>query len=485
MPKGLSVLRVVTGARAGTTLRGGIVRRILVSLILVGIFLEVSGLIFSGSHDKPNDAMVSLLEPPQHQIQNLKHNSYFLLLGFAASPNVDPIQIGLQIWLESELNPSRRPFEYAKESRRDLRISPDVLERFREQSGPVTMQRVRQDAVTVRRMVTHASILADRYEQWLSMSFEDRGYGHVGVPRFAEMFLAHRLYLGEGFARGTEQGLRRVEQELMIWRAILAESRTLPMKTMAAAIVSEDTELLSDLLSQPRTSRFSVIRAGLLGRPLTAEERSLRWPVRNEFVVGKDRAEQSLSTEIARKPSEAARHAAWVATAARMQEDAFRKVQRPLMSSLFGFDFSNQRTLNLYAKYYQAVINASDISHGPLPTLKSIERSTGRTLTDTLFSPVYEEPGWDLFVARVLETDARLRLVGLQSALRKAGSVKDVHARIARRGTAYYDPFTGLPLMWNRKQGTMYSVGADGLDDGGDPTFDIVVTVPLNGLKKT
>ncbi len=460
-------------------------RRILISLILVGIFLEISGLIFSGSHDKPNDAMVSLLERPQHQIQNLKHNSYFLLLGFAASPNVDPIQIGLNIWLESELNPTRRPFEYAKESRRDLRVSPEVLEQFRGQSGPVTVQQVRQDALTVRRMVTHASILADRYEQWLSMSFEDRGYGHVGVPRFAEMFLAHRLYLGEGFARGTPQGLRRVEQELTIWRAILAEARTLPVKTMAAAIVSEDAELLSDLLSRPRIDRFSVIRAGLLAQPLTPEERSLRWPVRNEFVTGMDRPEQSLSTEIVRKPSEAARHAAWVAVAARMQEDAFRKVQRPLMVSLFGFDFSNQRTLNMYAKYYQAVINTSDINSGPLPTLSSIERGTGRTLTDTLFSPVSEEPGWDLFAAKVLETDARLRLAGLQSTLRKAGTVRSVHARIAAQGTGYYDPFTGLPLIWNGKQGTVYSVGADGLDDGGDPTFDIVVTLPPDMLTKT
>lgn len=460
-------------------------RRILISLILVGIFLEISGLIFSRSHDKPNDAMVSLLEPPQHQIQNLKHNGYFLLLGFAASPDVDPVQIGLNMWLESELNPSRRPFEYAKESRRDLRVSADVLERFRGGGGPVTVQRVRQDAESVRRLVTHSSILADRYEQWLSMPFEDRGYGHVGVPRFAEIFVAHRLYLGGGFERGTQQGLRRIEQELMVWRGILAESRTLPMKTMAAAIVSEDAELLSDLLSRPRIDRVTVIRAGLMGRPLTSEERSLRWPVRNEFIVGMNRPEQSLSTEIVWKPTEAARHAAWVATVAGMQEDAFKRVQRPLMSSLFGIDFSNQRTLNMYAKYYQAVIETSDIGPGLLPTLRSIERSTGRTLTDTLFSPVYEEPGWDLFTARVLETDARLRLAGLQSVLRKQGPVTDVLARIAAQGTGYYDPFTGLPLIWNGKQRRLYSVGADGLDDGGDPTFDVVVTLPRTILRRT
>ncbi len=459
-------------------------RRILISLCLIGIFLEISGLIFSGSHDKPNEAMVSLLEPPQHQIQNLKHNSYFLLLGFAASPNADPMQVGLHIWLESELNPTRRPFEYAKEARRDLRVSAEVLDRLAEHSGLLTVRRVRQDAATVRRQVPHASILADRYEQWLSMSFEDRGYGHVGTPRFAELFLAHRLYLGEGFARGAKRGLRRVEQELSVWRMVLAKSRTLPMKVMAATIVSEDAELLSDLLSRTRIDRFSVIRAGLLARPLTLKERSLRWPIRNEFIVGMDRAEDSLSTAMAQKPSEAARHAAWVAAAARIQEDAFQKVQRPLMSNLFGFNFSNQRTLNLYAKYYKAVIHTSDISPGPLPTFKSVEASASRTLTDTLFSPVHEEPAWDLFTARVLETDARLRLAGLQSALRKAGSVRNVHARIATQGTGYYDPFTGLPLMWNGKMGSIYSVGADGLDDGGDPTFDIVVTLPRNMLRK-
>jgi hypothetical protein len=41
----------------------------------------------------------------------------------------------------------------------------------------------------------------------------------------------------------------------------------------------------------------------------------------------------------------------------------------------------------------------------------------------------------------------------------------------------YFDPFTGFPMLWSPTQKRLYSVGKDGLDDGGDPTFDI--SVPL------
>jgi hypothetical protein len=51
---------------------------------------------------------------------------------------------------------------------------------------------------------------------------------------------------------------------------------------------------------------------------------------------------------------------------------------------------------------------------------------------------------------------------------------------LAKAGQAYYDPFTGLPMLVNSKKGVMYSVGRDGKDQDGDPNLDVVALIPPN-----
>jgi hypothetical protein len=48
-------------------------------------------------------------------------------------------------------------------------------------------------------------------------------------------------------------------------------------------------------------------------------------------------------------------------------------------------------------------------------------------------------------------------------------------ARIAQAGPNFYDPFTELPMLLNATRCTLYSVGMDHKDDGGDPTFDVSI----------
>ena len=43
----------------------------------------------------------------------------------------------------------------------------------------------------------------------------------------------------------------------------------------------------------------------------------------------------------------------------------------------------------------------------------------------------------------------------------------EVLTRLAKAGQAYYDPFTGLPMLVNQRKGLIYSVGRDGKDQEG------------------
>ena len=141
-----------------------------------------------------------------------------------------------------------------------------------------------------------------------------------------------------------------------------------------------------------------------------------------------------------------------------------------------------QRTLNAYAKYYDALIKTPP-THGKLsPKLYDFAGTPARNRVDVFLNPLDNllrtEPIPDLenWIGTILEDDARLRLAGLLARLR-GSSEQQFLAKVGPAGPAFYDPFTELPMLLNMAQGRLYSVGRDGKDDGGEPTFDLSVSL--------
>jgi hypothetical protein len=95
------------------------------------------------------------------------------------------------------------------------------------------------------------------------------------------------------------------------------------------------------------------------------------------------------------------------------------------------------------------------------------------------------DSGWEIFHSQLVETDTRLRLASLQIQLRHPSPQTAVPTRLAEVGSQYFDPFTGLPMLWSPTQQKLYSVGRDRLDDGGDPTFDISVPAVVGQTQAT
>ncbi len=94
---------------------------------------------------------------------------------------------------------------------------------------------------------------------------------------------------------------------------------------------------------------------------------------------------------------------------------------------------------------------------------------------ESLANPNPFEPDWGPFHTQLRETDARLRLASLQIVLRRPSMQTTVPNRLAQVGSAYYDSFSGLPMLWSPTQQKIYSVGKDRYDNGGDANFDISV----------
>ena len=450
-------------------------RRVLITICTIVVFVEIAGLVQSGIGKKPSTTVTALLEPPPRTLESPKTNGYFLLLGFSAAPSFDPIETGYAMWSEAELDRGHRVFNYDKGARAELRVTSDTAHALQAWVSPEPLAEFRIQQGFVRNSVTQHAVLMNRYRRWLAMPFEDWWYGHLGIPRFTDLLVTHRLFVAEGFSRNVATGVDRLEKDMAVWRMVLAKADTLPTKVMAAVMIDDDVILLSKVLSQRNLSQMMVRRIGRIVRPLDRTERSMRWPIQNEFVVGMSRSKRLFHEEAAGGPEELETNRQWIAIRAGLNPDAFDKVGQPISNKLFGVSLQTQSAVNTYATYYDAITKAADTSHGPLPRLQDVARASPRTFVDRLMNPFHEEPRWEPFLQRIMETDARLRLAALQLKVRKPPRPQDLPTRIAQAGTAYFDPFTDLPMLWSPTQGKLYSVGKDGLDDGGDSTFDISV----------
>lgn len=452
-------------------------RQLTIALFILGLFLEVSGLIWPSNKEKPSDLFLKLSEPPPHSIENPLQNGYFLLLGLASAPALDPVQVGYDIWLETDIKSVNRGFDFDKPGRSALRLptTPDQL--VPEWSAADPLAEFQRRHASFRAELTRHSTLLKRYERWLTLRFEDWGYAHRGIPRIEEILGAHRLYLAEGFGQQTRTGLERLASDLARWRFVLQEARTLAMKIVAQVMVEDDVELLSRIVNRTAVDPAILTRGLQLLQPLTAGEYSLKWPVQSEFMLGyklgtqPEREGVLYETDVDARPEES------LARAVRLHPEMFRAVEHPRPRRLLGVSSSSQRTWDTYAAFYDATIKAAESVHSPLPALRDIARYSRLTLLDRIANPLEFSPDWEPFSQRLVETDARLRLAALQILMRDATTAETIPTRLAEVGSPYFDPFTGLPMLWSPTQRKLYSVGKDRLDDGGDPTFDI--SVPL------
>ena len=66
-------------------------RNLLISLAIIAIFLEISGLIWSAKEGQPSEAYRQLSQPPERRTDNPLNNGYFMMVGFAAAVAEDPV----------------------------------------------------------------------------------------------------------------------------------------------------------------------------------------------------------------------------------------------------------------------------------------------------------------------------------------------------------------------------------------------------------
>ncbi|HSA63499.1 MAG TPA: hypothetical protein VLE25_02305, partial [Nitrospira sp.] len=322
---------------------------------------------------------------------------------------------------------------------------------------------MRGQGVTLKSLTARESTALARYQQWLTMPFDDWGFGQSFSPNCTHVLFTHRLFVLEGFGQDLSMGLDRLETDMQAWRGALGQSKTLAMKMLAVTAVQDDASVASGLLSRVELDAAALARLSKMVRPLDQVELSIRWPMQSQFV--------------------------WATNAVRSEINEDKAQDRPWYASIAAaLRLPIQRRANAYAEYYEAANKAvAGGRYTNLPKLSTYVRTPASGVIDYLANPVEHIvgieplPSWEPHVVRMIETDAQLRLAGLQAWLRRGSQDSDVLMRLAKAGQAYYDPFTGLPMLVNQRRGVIYSVGHDGKDQEGDDLHDVTVLIPFSG----
>ncbi|BCA55078.1 hypothetical protein W02_22180 [Nitrospira sp. KM1] len=437
-----------------------------VSIVTLCLFMAALGigtiaLVWIAMEESPSPRYQSMTASPQRVVTDQAKNGYLLLLGLDSPPGQDPIQAGYE----------RKPTEQDSSLALSCLHEADIAGTPNGGSAPANavnawfrsadpLARLKGQAETIKPLVSKESSVLSRYQQWLGMPFDDWGYGTLASPDCSRVLLIHRLFVLEGFNQDGAAGIGRLEKDMEAWRGALSQSRTLMVKMMAAAAIHDDTALVSSLLTRPDLDGPSLARLSKLVRPLDQAELSVKWPMQSHLIW----AMRNVSGELKKDRGE----------------------ERLLYGTLAAaLPLPVQRRANAYAEYYDAANKAvAEGRYVSLPKSSAFVRNPASGVMDYLSNPVEllaglePVPSWDPYVGKMVETDAQLRLASLQAWVRRGPQDADFLARLAKAGQAYYDPFTGLPMLVNQQKRLLYSVGRDGKDQEGDPRYDVAVSIP-------
>jgi hypothetical protein len=433
----------------------------LISVVLAVLGIGVIDVAWITMEEAPNAAYQTLTTGPQRTSVDTKRQAYLLLMGFDAPRGQDAIQVG------SERKPDDSNFRASGvclkgddegQGASQASASSKVVKGWLKNPDPAAL--FKGEAESVRSRMAQESTALGRYQQWLKLPFEDWGFGGILSPNCTQILLAHRLYLAEGFTKDVNVGLERLETDMQVWRSVLAQSKTLMSKMLAADVVLDNVTIASGLLVRAELDEATIGRLGRIVRPLDQAELSVRWPMQSYFT--------------------------WASKDVKALLKENRTDERPLHVTIAAsMSLPIQRRMNDYANYYEAANRTvAEGLYTSLPKMSTFMHTQPNGIVDYLANPLEHIigidplPAWEPFVWRMVETDAQLRLASLQVWIRRGSAEGALLARLAKAGQSHYDPFTGLPMLVNIRKGVMYSVGRDGKDQEGDPAHDVVALIP-------
>ena len=210
-------------------------------VVLAAAGIGALGLAWMAMEEPPNSLYHTLTITPSRVVSDPKKNGYLLLLGFDAPSGQDPVQAGYERKADDHDLAAAQVCmsgDDANDGSGSAGAAAHVLKGWFRSGDPAAQ--IKGQGETIRSLVSRESTALARYQRWLTMPFDDWGYGQLLSPNCAHVLLDHRLFLLEGFSQDPSTGLDRLEADFQSWRAALGQSKTLMMKMLAVTAVQDD-----------------------------------------------------------------------------------------------------------------------------------------------------------------------------------------------------------------------------------------------------
>jgi hypothetical protein len=439
--------------------------KVLLALLgaVVAVLLVVAGI--NQFDEDLNPAVKPMLDLPAARLAP-EQNGYFLILGFNAAADKDPHAVGMEIDKRvrahysnsgSFLTGPRIDASVAGQAPplpKDIRSFCDpgrqaCLDAYREASKLADLEK--QVALYLKR---YARLIAyPGYEDRPLFTFNDL------FPVYGEVTFASRLAVA-GAARMIaagqhREGAERIASDLRFWRRAQAGSNHLLGKMLAANRISADLKLLNELIARyPVFAAQQATQLVEMTRPFSPSEIEYRTVLRHEQAA-------------AMRQLHALGQAPWN-TREEMRDFAkfIGSLKVDNLATVAPAGYLPNATLNLLFELNTTQAPVWSAAPGVLPQVEQEVRTrlmavmqqrtgglamlynpTGKAILNATY------PEFENYHFRLHDLDGYLRATALHARIRATGSKGSaIPTLIAQAGAAYYDPYTGKPMVWNAEK---------------------------------
>ena len=421
------------------------------ALFVVGVVLILVAINLPDEKLNPEVAAY-LQQDPRKQAADAQ-NGYFYFVGIAAKDN--PHAAGMKYVAELNDVQAKRlkgervewPKEFDKLTLADPRICAT--------ENVPCLSLVAENEADARRIVSESKVLLERYRALLDYPAyaETQQLAMIDTPlvSFQPLTYGQRAYLVAAALKvrqgQTEAALADVEKSLAFSRRMLAGSRTLIGRMVAAAQIQRSALFLSEILQARRGSvAAGAARLDRTLLPFSEEERQLGGSLRAEFGLLAPLASGAACRQ--------------------GQLGFFGPDDNGILSRLPCVFLQPNATLNLaYVAWHKPFV---EIDAAPAQKFEQVlsERRPAKPPVpgiDAVYNPVGKlmiavgGADWSEYTASMHDRDGIVRLVALQALIAaKRVSNADVPKFAAQAGSRYHDPYTGAPMRWDAARGQIY-----------------------------
>jgi hypothetical protein len=404
-------------------------------ILLVLVALPVAFMIVINLRDEPlaPEAEDFMKTPPAKAAK--AENAFYYVVGFEAPPAEDPYKAGVA-WLDAVEAIQEKLLSGAEAPWPE---QPRGLAKIEAYCFPEKSSCIRwlKESTEGRPALTDNAAVVARYRRVLSYpayaeTLEPRSYDYP-LPRYLAFSNAQRFFLldiAQRLERGEiDEALAALRDEIAFDRRMLAGSRTLLHKMVAAAALQRTAVFASDALATYREQigpRAAVLAEAL--KPLSPEERAITPGLRSEVIMAASALEP----------------ARW-----RGEKKAFG-VDKVLLRPFY----QHRATVNMIYRVTQAwsdVDNAAAPDIGPA-FIRAKEAEPQFSVRRAIYNPVgkvlfYNSlPQPTAYFERIHDTDALVRLVALHAEIVAQDVKPDDVAAFSKRSV---NPHTGKPFAWD------------------------------------